>query len=238
LARGFHLHHFDEGFASAFQMLAKLPGIKNGRYNYVCQFDAGNGLWLAAAERLGVQRVLGIASPDGPEQPPCIDPSLLKLFDLRQVKVSLPQAADLVICIDFAQKLSLGRVQDFISDLCHSAPQILFSAPTPYGSSINDENLQWPSYWAAQFAAMGFYPDLPYRQRIWPDRLIDPLLRQNSLLFVKRSGRFKPNYSLEALDVVHPAQYQALHERQAWFARQLTRSTLQRLFGESIDPRP
>ncbi|MEY3105542.1 MAG: hypothetical protein RJA72_1574, partial [Pseudomonadota bacterium] len=115
-------------------MLAKLPGIKNGRYNYICQFDAGNGLWLAAAERLGVQRVLGIASPDGPEQPPCIDPSLLKIFDLRQVKVSLPQAADLVICIDFAQKLSLGRVQDFISDLCHSAPQILFSAPTPYGS--------------------------------------------------------------------------------------------------------
>ncbi|NCV57149.1 MAG: tripartite tricarboxylate transporter substrate binding protein, partial [Betaproteobacteria bacterium] len=68
----------------------------------------------------------------------------------------------------------------------------------------------WPSYWAALFARQGFYPDLSYRLRIWPDRFIDPLLRQTGLLYVKRSARFKPSYSLEALDLVHPAIYKTL----------------------------
>jgi len=72
LSQGFHLHHFDEGFASAFQMLAKLPGIRKGCYNYVCQFDAGNGLWLAAAEKLGANRLLGLTNPGGSEQAPCM----------------------------------------------------------------------------------------------------------------------------------------------------------------------
>lgn len=237
MSQGFHLHHFDEGFASAFQMLSKLPGIKRGSYDYICQFDAGKGLWLAAADRLGVQHLLGISNPDGDDQAPWIDPSLLKPIDLRQVKVSLPRSADLVICIDFAQKLAVARAQDFIADLCQAAPQILFAAPSPHGSLVHEENLQWPSYWAALFARQGFYPDLSYRLRIWPDRFIDPLLRQTGLLYVKRSARFKPSYSLEALDLVHPAIYKTLHERQAWFARQLTHSTLQRLFGESIKPK-
>lgn len=237
MSQGFHLHHFDEAFASAFQMLSKLPGIKKGIYNYICQYDAGNGVWLAAAEKLGVHRLLGISNPDGVDRAACLDPTHLKTIDLTQVKVSLPQAADLVICIDFIQKLPAVRAKDFVADLCVSAPRILFCAPTPHGAPLSEENLQWPSYWASQFAAMGFYPDLSYRLRIWPDRLISPLLRQNSLLYVKRSSRFKPNYPLEALDLIHPALYKTLQERQAWFARQLTRSTLQRLFGESINPK-
>jgi len=237
LSRAFHLHDFDEGFASAFQMLSKLPGIKRGRYSYICHFDAGHGLWLAAAQNLGVQRLLGISNPGGDERPPCVDANLLKQIDLRQVKVSLPQSADLVICIDFAQKLSAERAKDFVTDLCHCAPQVLFCAPMPHAPSNDDENLQWPSYWATHFAANGYYPDLAYRFRIWPDRLITPLLRQNSLLYVRRSANYKPTYPPEALDVIHPAQYQALTQRQAWFARQLTRSTLKRLFGESIDPK-
>ena len=91
MSRAFHLHDFDEGFASAFQMLSKLPGIKKGRYSYICHFDAGHGLWLAAAQNLGVQRLLGISNPSGDERPPCVDANLLKQIDLHQVKVSLPQ---------------------------------------------------------------------------------------------------------------------------------------------------
>lgn len=234
---GFHIHHFDEGFASAYQLLSKLPGKGKARFDFVCQFDAGSGLWLAAAQALGAKRLLGISNPKDSDQALCVDPSLLKTIDLQQVKVSLPQIADLVICINFAQHLAKTRAEDFVADLCASAKSVLFCAPSPHASAIHGENLLWPSAWAEYFAKNSFYPDLQYRLRIWPDRLIDPLLRQNTLLFIKRSHRYKASYSSEALDLVHPAIHQKLEQRQAWFARQLTRSTLKRIFGESIDPK-
>ncbi|NBP11107.1 MAG: hypothetical protein EBZ06_01245 [Betaproteobacteria bacterium] len=237
MAQGFHLHRFDEGFASAFQMLSKLPGARSGKLGYVCQFDAGSGMWLAAAKALGAVRLLGISTPDRIEQAPCVEPELLKTIDLHQVKVSLPQPADLVLCINFIQRLDQARAGDFVADLCKSAPRVLFCAPAPHEASASDENLRWPSFWASHFAKNGYYADLQYRMRIWPDRLIDPALRQNSVLFIKRSKRFKPSYPFECLDVIHPSIYQSLQHRQTWFARQLTRSTLQRLFGESIGPK-
>ncbi|NCW02554.1 MAG: hypothetical protein EBW20_12180 [Betaproteobacteria bacterium] len=125
MAQGFHLHRFDEGFASAFQMLSKLPGARSGKLGYVCQFDAGSGMWLAAAKALGAVRLLGISTPDRIEQAPCVEPELLKTIDLHQVKVSLPQPADLVLCINFIQRLDQARAGDFVADLCKSAPRVL-----------------------------------------------------------------------------------------------------------------
>lgn len=227
-----HFHQFNQEFASAIQTLKAIPKHHGVKMNYVCQFACGNAVWLAAAEALGASRVLGIdqLSPEG--SPLCVPQDRIATYDLYGVRVSLPQPADLVLCIDFAQTLPEARTKDFVFDLCRSADRVLFSAPAPFQMRGQGLNLQWPSYWAKLFSANHFFPEFKFRPSIWANRLIEPSVRQNAILYVRRKERYRLPVPLENLDVVHPAIFAELSSRQDWFARQLTKSTLSRILSK------
>lgn len=199
---------------------------------YVCHFACGNGLWLAAAQALGATKVLGIESRRPEPELEAIPLQLIANLDLSAVRVSLPARADLAICIDFAHQMPIERADDFVEDLCKSSDRVVFAAPAPLQMKGSGLNLQWPSFWAQRFAKHGYFPEARFRHAIWGNRLIEPTVRQNALLYIKRSSGYKLGYSFESLDVVHPAIYAELSRRQDWFAKQLTKSTITRILRE------
>jgi hypothetical protein len=224
-----HVHQFDQAFSTAFHTLKALPKHKGNSLGYVCHFSCGNGLWLAAAQALGASRVLGIEAKRQDSEPENIPSQFIAPYDLSAVRVSLPMRSDLAICIDFAHTLPPERTDDFIEDLCKSSDRVLFGAPAQFQMKSTGLNLQWPSYWAKRFAKFGYHPESRFRMSVWGNRLIDPSVRQNCLLYVRRAGGYKFPYALESLDVVHPAIHAELSRRQDWFAKQLTKSTLNRI---------
>jgi hypothetical protein len=227
---GTHFHQFNQEFASAIQTLKAIPKHHGVKMNYVCQFACGNAVWLAAA--VGATKLLGIDQPNPQGAPLCIPQERIAAYDLYGVRVSLPQPADLVLCIDFAHTLPEARVKDFVFDLCRSSDRVLFSAPAPFQMRGQGLNLQWPSYWAGLFAESRLFPELKFRPKIWANRLIEPSIRQNAILYVRREAGYRLPVPLENLDVVHPAIFAELSSRQDWFARQLTKSTLSRILSQ------
>jgi len=229
---GTHFHQFNQEFASAIQTLETIPKHLGVKMDYVCQFACGDGVWLAAAEALGAKRILGIDQVNPQLAPLSIPQDRIANYDLRGVRVSLPAPADLALCINFAHTLPTERAKDFITDLSKSADRVLFCAPAPFQMRGQGINLQWPSYWARLFAENHLFPELKFRPKIWANRLIEPSIRQNSVLYVRRKPDYRMPVPFENLDVVHPAIFAQLSDRQEWFAKQLTKSTLSRILRQ------
>ena len=228
-----NFHHFDAEYASAYHTLLGLPKPHGSELGFVCHFVCGSGVWLAAAQALGAQRVMGIDAARPDDAPRCIPESVVAQYDLSQISVSLPQPADLAISVLFLQQLPEERAAKFIEDLCTSAKAVLFGALAPFETSDRTAHLKWPSYWASVFAKHGYYPELRFRPAIWSNRFIDPSIRQNVLLYVKRAKNYRFPMPYENLDVVHPSLFELYMTRQNWFAKQLTKSTIGKILGAS-----
>lgn len=230
---GVNFHQFDTEYASAYHTLAALPKLRGGALGFVCHFACGSGVWLAAAQRLGAHRIMGIDTARSEDAPRCIPDSVVALHDLSQISASLPEPADLAISVFFLQQLPEERAAKFVEDLCTSARNVLFGALAPFETSDRSAHLKWPSYWARLFAHHGYYPDLRFRPKIWSNRFIDPSIRQNVLLYVRRAGGYRFPIDYENLDVVHPSLFESYMTRQNWFAKQLTKSTIGKILSAS-----
>lgn len=228
-----NFHQFDAEYASAYHTLAAVPRPAGAELGYVCHFVCGSGVWLAAAQAQGASRVMGIDTPVAEDSPRCIPEQLVASYDLSKISVSLPQPADLVLSILHLQQLPEERAERFVEDLCKSANRVLFGALSPFQISDRSAHLRWPSYWARLFAKYGFSPELRFRPAIWSNRFIDPSIRQNVLLYVRRSKKYKFDIPFENLDVVHPSLFEQYMTRQNWFAKQLTKSTIGKILGAS-----
>jgi hypothetical protein len=229
------LHAFNHEYASAFALLKAVFAHRRPRPGmpkvpgYVAHFACREGSWLAAAKALGVARVMGIDTIAMRETPLCIEPGEFHDMDLAQIKVLLPQKADLIICVEYAHQLNPERGAGLVADLCESADLVLFGAGIPRQDNHPDHNYQWQSYWAKQFAEHGFLPEWRFRERCWSDKTVAPAYRQNCVLYVRAARMPKKLPDFERLDVVHPAAWEALQERQRALALQLTRSTIRQL---------
>jgi hypothetical protein len=232
------LHTFDVEYASAFGILKALFALTRRKqkteqpFPYVAQFACREGVWLAAAKALGTQRVMGVDTKDALESVTCLEPGEFNNIDLASVKVALPLKADLLICVEYTHLLNTERAKMMVEDMCSSSDKILFSAGIPYQVHNQDLNLRWPSYWAKQFYERGFLPDLKLREMIWSDPGIDPLFRQNCVLYTRaaKMPRKKPDFL--KLDVVHPGIYEVMQAKQQALAMQLTRTTIRKLMNK------
>mgnify|MGYP001368391993 CR=1 FL=1 len=228
------LHSFNIEYASAFGVLKILSNLLKRKklvtpFSYIAHFGCKEGTWLAAAKDLGASRVVGIDSPNSFDMPSCLDKEEFHGLDLSKVKVVLPHKADLAICVEFAHELSQNRGNELVSEMCSSAKLVLFSSGTPFQGNNPEFNFQWHSYWAKKFFNEGFLPDFKLRNYLWSCKSINPVYRQNCILFFKPKKMPKKQPDFYKLDVVHPSIYESSQARQEALAKQLTNSTLRKI---------
>ena len=161
------------------------------RATSVVDVGCGQGWWGAEFAKYGCD-VTGV---DGGYVP---DRALGRFVELDLMQ-PFPDLGhfDLAVCLEVAEHLPEARAAGFVADLCALADVVLFSAAIPHQTGAGHINLQWPSYWAAHFAAQGYGFDGSIRELIWTDPLVEPWYRQNLHLAVKGSP-------VVTLDLVHP----------------------------------
>ena len=170
----------------------------------VADIGCGTGTWLATALDTGSTSAVGIEGN-------WVTPDMLddKRIDFRphdlETRFTGPRV-DLALSLEVAEHLSPGRAPTFVADLVALAPAILFSAAIPGQGGVGHLNEQWPSYWAALFAAQGYAAIDSVRPAIWTDEAIPAWYRQNAILFVDR-----PTLALLGLTPADPALLDRVH---------------------------
>jgi len=181
--------------------------------NSVIDIGCGQGAWLAAAEKLGTRKLIGM---DGEW---IRDTKLIsKNIDFRPINFdnAMPKISekyDLCISLEVAEHLSKVNAKPFIDLLCDVSDIVLFSAAIPNQGGTNHINEQWPSYWIELFGINEYKCIDILRQQIWNDDSIEWWYRQNILLFVGQNCdhiEFHEQRNREQWmnDVVHPIHYE------------------------------
>ncbi len=199
----------------------------------VLDVGCGPGSWLAVAQELGANFLLGLEGEWAlewkrqQELPLCrfelVTQDLEERFDMGK-------KFDLVVCLEVAEHLSEERGPSLVSDLCAAAPRVLFSAAIPKQGGIRHLNERWQSYWAKLFQDRGYLALNFIRETLWSDKSIPEWYVQNTILYVQEMALAEeptnpdltPTTDLEILNVVHPRV----------FARKVTALSLRkRLMG-------
>jgi SAM-dependent methyltransferase len=211
----YHAHYHDEKAVPSRRAAERILPIVFSILDVGSMIDVGcgPGAWLDVARQLGVPTLTGVEGAwaakwferDGG---PRFELVLANLED----ELRVPRTYDLATCLEVVEHLSPARGGSFVADLCRCAPHVLFGAAIPGQEGPNHLNTQWPSMWAACFAAHRYRPLDVVRPRVWGDADLKVHYRQNPVLFVRddcydraaeRALAMAPP-SLVALDQVHP----------------------------------
>jgi len=178
----------------------------------VLDVGCGLGTWLSVARELGVQDIMGVDGPWLEKSRLRVPEKLVRVVDLEK-PFELGRRFDLVMCLEVGEHLSQDAARNFIASLTTHADALLFSAAIPFQGGHHHVNEQWPDYWSTLFAERGFVPLDFIRARIWTDNSVLWWLRQNILLFARKSlldshEAFRAlRGGMPALSVVHPDVY-------------------------------
>ncbi|MEM9239272.1 MAG: class I SAM-dependent methyltransferase [Pseudomonadota bacterium] len=185
----------------------------------VCDVGCGVGTWLAAAQDLGAEKVLGFEGPWVAAAQMEVDPSIVKQQDLEQ-PIEVDRRFDLVLSLEVAEHLTSDRGPSLVAELCHLSDVVLFSAAILDQGGTGHKNERWQSYWANLFDEQGFDTIDAIRPRIWSDASIPWWYRQNILLYVRRETSVAAKLASAGLttasyvDVVHPELFMHAEKRQ------------------------
>ena len=169
--------------------------------NSVVDLGCGVGTWLAAFQRLGVERVEGY---DGDY----VDRSLLQIpaasFHAIDLSSALSEGKplgsfDLAVSLEVGEHLPPAASAALVDRLTSLAPAVLFSAAIPRQSGTDHINERWQSDWARMFAVHGYHPHDAVRPLVWDDPGVEPWYAQNALLYLR-----EPSPEPPMLDLVHP----------------------------------
>lgn len=175
--------------------------------------DVGCGLgpWLGVAIELGIEDVVGVDGDWVCADALSFPADRFLAHDLRK-PLRLGRRFDLALSLEVAEHLPETAAQVLVQSLVSLAPAVLFSAAIPMQVGTGHVNLQWQSYWAAQFAEHGYQPVDLTRPRVWNDSRVAPYYAQNMLLYAHDS-LLTSSVALRAaadqeprvpLDLVHP----------------------------------
>lgn len=186
------------------------PVLSLVRPSSMIDIGCGVGTWLAAAEALGVPRLVGVEGPWVTPRQLKSERIVLVTHDLER-PLPVSESFDLAMSVEVAEHLSAGRAEALVAELCARAPVVLFGAAIPGQGGVNHINEEWQSVWAARFAALDFQSVDLLRPTFWQRSEIPVHYRQNTLLYVhssrwadleSRHGAPLPRPSI--LDIVHP----------------------------------
>jgi SAM-dependent methyltransferase len=185
----------------------------------IVDIGCGDGSWLAAFRKLGVDEILGV---DGEH----IDRTILQIprdrfqpADLTK-RFDFERTFDLAISLEVAEHLPAECAPNFVESLSRLAPFVLFSAAIPFQAGENHINTEWPDKWAALFERHGYVAVDFIRSRVWQNSSVDWWYAQNTLLFARASS-LDNNPALRSeskrtnrdqLSLVHPRHYLYLQE--------------------------
>jgi hypothetical protein len=206
----------------------------------------GGGEWLAEAERLGVRDGHGIDGPWAALDGLVVAPERVTVADTRRPFDAGGRTFDLALCVEYAEHLPEARAASFVADLAGLAPVVAFSAAIPGQGGEGHVNEQWPSYWDAHFAAVGYRMVDAVRRRLWTVPGGPAYLAQNLFVAVdeRRLSEYPRLAEVAAADgggawsVVHPIIFEQKVRRLArppglraagrTFLRELTRAARRR----------
>jgi len=179
----------------------------------VVDIGCGVGTWLAVAQRLGAEVVLGIDGPWVPREHLQIPETCFQCVDLHEI-ISVNNHFDLAISLEVAEHLPPARAESFVVMLCGLADVVLFSAAIPHQEGVGHLNEQWPDYWAKLFDRCGYHAVDLLRTAFWDDARIPIWYRQNAVVYCKEGSvateiekNITCNFSPRAM--VHPELYLA-----------------------------
>jgi hypothetical protein len=172
----------------------------------------GLGIWLKVALDQGIPDVLGVEGPWIENAKLAVSPELIARLDL-ELPLSLGRRFDLVVCSEVGEHLSSNAAGILIDSLVAHSDHILFSAAIPFQGGHHHVNEQFLPYWIDHFTRHDYILLDLFRARIWNDKSILWWLRQNLVLFVKRSvaeanPAFRDELKVQRpVSIVHPSVY-------------------------------
>jgi SAM-dependent methyltransferase len=181
----------------------------------IVDVGCGGGAWLSVAADLGVNDLTGVDGASSLQAVARFDGFDFVETDLDQ-PFAMSRTFDLAISIEVAEHLPPPRAGSFVADLTRLAPVVLFSAAYPGQGGTGHVNEQWPSYWAAKFAAVGYAPFEVCRPTYWNDSSVPMAVRTNMLLYANASASSTLASHLNVptlLDVVHPTLWDGVRSQ-------------------------
>lgn len=191
------------------------PLVEQFAARSVVEIGCGHGHWAQVASENGVADLLAIDGPWNDREQLLVDRPSYREVNLGQ-PLALERRYDLAICLEVAEHVAADSAATLVRSLVDAAPVVLFGAAIPLQGGHGHINEQWPSYWRALFAELGYRPYDLVRPRHWQDRQIHYWYRQNCFVYVnqadaeatRRAASEAAETSLDLMDAVHPEKFE------------------------------
>ena len=155
----------------------------------VIDFGCGVGTWLKVFTEKGITSIKGLELSELPDAEYLIDRScILTGINFASEKFSVTSNAELAVCLEVAEHIHEKYAKTLISNLCRSAPAVLFSAACPGQTGVQHINEQPLSFWRRHFAQHGFKQIDCIRPHIQNNLNIAWWYRQNIVLFASKAA--------------------------------------------------
>jgi hypothetical protein len=216
------------------------------KINSAVDFGCGLGTWLFALNKLGVNEIKGYDGIWVNKESLKIPKECFTAVELDK-GVSVDKRYDLAISVEVAEHLPEESAGLFVKSLVNASDIVLFSAAIPFQGGTEHINEQWPEYWDKIFKENGYTAIDFLRKRVWDEKNIDVVYRQNLILFVKNEkitsikvpeGDFCIDYP--PMSLVHPDTWvrnkgQSIYQISLWKLYKLgLNRTIKKILGKKI----
>lgn len=155
----------------------------------VVDVGCGTGAWLSVFAELGVSDIRGVDGPWVQRDRLLIPPDRFTTADVGALlPAEVGTGFDLACCLEVGEHLPAGAAPTLVDSLTRLAPVVAFSAAIPGQGGTGHINEQWPSYWAALFAARGFRAIDCLRPRLWNEPDVQWWYAQNLIVYASEVG--------------------------------------------------
>ncbi|MBW3589236.1 MAG: methyltransferase domain-containing protein [Actinobacteria bacterium] len=95
-----------------------------------------------------------------------VDAEIREYCQLGSITDSLPQAYDLIVCIEVVEHLPPKEALSAVTNICRHTEDVIFSSTSDGFREPTHLNVRPMEYWAELFARNGFYRDLDFDEMV------------------------------------------------------------------------